>query len=136
LNALVPGDGPRKTLLVNTGAEAVENAVKIARAATGRPAVVAFEHAFHGRTLLGLTLPGGGGGRGCGDDQPILEDVAPAREASVAREDIGPHSYGRLTSCRQRLAPIRSMGGSRSRRAQEPGTVKGELDLRWLRTGG
>ena len=58
LNALVPGDGPKKTLLVNTGAEAVENAVKIARAATGRPAVVAFEHAFHGRTLLGLTLTG------------------------------------------------------------------------------
>jgi len=58
LNALVPGDGPKKTLLVSTGAEAVENAVKIARAATGRPAVVAFEHAFHGRTLLGLTLTG------------------------------------------------------------------------------
>ena len=58
LNALVPGPGPKKTLLVNTGAEAVENAIKIARAATGRPAVVAFEHAFHGRTLLGLTLTG------------------------------------------------------------------------------
>jgi len=58
LNALVPGPGPKKTLLVNTGAEAVENAVKIARAATGRAAVVAFEHAFHGRTLLGMTLTG------------------------------------------------------------------------------
>jgi 4-aminobutyrate aminotransferase / (S)-3-amino-2-methylpropionate transaminase / 5-aminovalerate transaminase len=58
LNALVPGPGPKKTLLVNSGAEAVENAVKIARAATGRPAVVAFEHAFHGRTLLGMTLTG------------------------------------------------------------------------------
>jgi 4-aminobutyrate aminotransferase/(S)-3-amino-2-methylpropionate transaminase len=58
LNALVPGPGPKKTLLVNTGAEAVENAIKIARSATGRPAVVAFEHAFHGRTLLGLTLTG------------------------------------------------------------------------------
>ncbi len=58
LNALVPGPEPKKTLLVNTGAEAVENAVKIARVATGRPAVVAFEHAFHGRTLLGLTLTG------------------------------------------------------------------------------
>src|SRR5262249_12340704 len=58
LNALVPGPGTKKTLLVNTGAEAVENAIKIARAATGRPAVVAFEHALHCRTLLGLTLTG------------------------------------------------------------------------------
>ncbi len=58
LNAIVPGPWPKKTLLLNSGAEAVENAVKIARAATGRPAVVAFEHAFHGRTLLGLTLTG------------------------------------------------------------------------------
>lgn len=58
LNAMVPGAWPKKTVLVNSGAEAIENAVKIARAATGRPAVVAFEHAFHGRTLLGLTLTG------------------------------------------------------------------------------
>jgi 4-aminobutyrate aminotransferase / (S)-3-amino-2-methylpropionate transaminase / 5-aminovalerate transaminase len=58
LNALVPGDWPKKTLFLNSGAEAVENAVKIARAATGRPAVIAFEHAFHGRTLLGLSLTG------------------------------------------------------------------------------
>ena len=56
LNALVPGDFPKKTLFVNSGAEAVENAVKIARAATGRPAVLAFEDGFHGRTLLALTL--------------------------------------------------------------------------------
>jgi len=46
----------QRSLLVNSGAEAVENAVKIARAATGRPAVVAFENAFHGRTLLTMTL--------------------------------------------------------------------------------
>ena len=58
LNSLVPGEGPKKTLFVNSGAEAVENAVKIARSATSRPAVIAFEHAFHGRTLLGLTLTG------------------------------------------------------------------------------
>lgn len=56
LNALTPGDHPKRTLLVNSGAEAVENAVKIARYATGRPAVVAFEHAFHGRTNLALAL--------------------------------------------------------------------------------
>ena len=56
LNALVPGDFPKKTLLANSGAEAVENAVKIARAATGRQAVIAFEDGFHGRTLLAMTL--------------------------------------------------------------------------------
>ena len=46
----------QKSLLVNSGAEAVENAVKIARVATGRPAVVVFDHAFHGRTLLTMTM--------------------------------------------------------------------------------
>ena len=56
LNALVPGTGPNQTLLVNSGAEAVENAVKIARAATGRSAVVAFDHAFHGRTMMAMSL--------------------------------------------------------------------------------
>jgi 4-aminobutyrate aminotransferase/(S)-3-amino-2-methylpropionate transaminase len=56
LNALVPGDQPKQTLLVNTGAEAVENAVKAARYFTGRPAVVAFDHAFHGRTHMAMTL--------------------------------------------------------------------------------
>jgi 4-aminobutyrate aminotransferase / (S)-3-amino-2-methylpropionate transaminase / 5-aminovalerate transaminase len=56
INALLPGDFVKKTLFVNSGAEAVENAVKIARAATGREAVLAFEDGFHGRTLLALSL--------------------------------------------------------------------------------
>jgi 4-aminobutyrate aminotransferase / (S)-3-amino-2-methylpropionate transaminase / 5-aminovalerate transaminase len=56
LNALAPGKAPKKTIIVNTGAEAVENAVKIARAYTKRPAVICFEDAFHGRTLLTMTL--------------------------------------------------------------------------------
>lgn len=56
MNKLTPGDFAKKTFFVNTGAEAVENAVKIARAYTGRSAVVCFEDAFHGRTLLGLAL--------------------------------------------------------------------------------
>src|SRR5437764_9616764 len=51
-----PGDIATKSLLVNSGAEAVENAVKIARVATGRPAVIAFDHAFHGRTNLTMAL--------------------------------------------------------------------------------
>lgn len=58
LNQLVPGDFPKKTVFVTTGAEAVENAVKIARAATGRNGVVAFNGAFHGRTFLGMSLTG------------------------------------------------------------------------------
>ncbi len=56
LNQLTPGNFPKKTLLVNTGAEAVENAVKIARAHTGRPGIIAFEDAFHGRTMMTLAL--------------------------------------------------------------------------------
>ncbi|WP_370303836.1 4-aminobutyrate--2-oxoglutarate transaminase [Pseudooceanicola sp.] len=58
LNALAPGDFAKKSLLVTTGAEAVENAVKIARAATGRPGVIAFTAGYHGRTLLTLGLTG------------------------------------------------------------------------------
>jgi 4-aminobutyrate aminotransferase / (S)-3-amino-2-methylpropionate transaminase / 5-aminovalerate transaminase len=56
LNALVPGQFKKKTFFANSGAEAVENAVKIARAATGREAVIAFEDGFHGRTLLAMSL--------------------------------------------------------------------------------
>jgi 4-aminobutyrate aminotransferase / (S)-3-amino-2-methylpropionate transaminase / 5-aminovalerate transaminase len=56
LNRLVPGNFEKKTFFVNSGAEAVENAVKIARSYTGRRAVIAFEDAFHGRTLLALSL--------------------------------------------------------------------------------
>lgn len=53
---LLPHGGPTKAMLVNTGAEAVENAVKIARQATGRSAVLCYSEAFHGRTLLGMSL--------------------------------------------------------------------------------
>ena len=56
LNALAPGKFPKKTFIINTGAEAVENAIKIARAYTKRPAVICFEDAFHGRTLLTMSL--------------------------------------------------------------------------------
>ncbi len=56
LNTLTPGDHAKKTVLFNSGAEAVENAVKIARIATGRSAVVVFDHAYHGRTNLTMAL--------------------------------------------------------------------------------
>ena len=69
LNALAPGDQPKKSLLVTTGAEAVENAVKIARAATGRPGVIAFTGGYHGRTLLTLGMTG--------KVSPYKKDVGP-----------------------------------------------------------
>jgi 4-aminobutyrate aminotransferase/(S)-3-amino-2-methylpropionate transaminase len=56
LNRLTPGRFAKKTFLANSGAEAVENAVKIARVATGRQGVVVFEHGFHGRTFMAMTM--------------------------------------------------------------------------------
>ncbi|WP_300063436.1 4-aminobutyrate--2-oxoglutarate transaminase [uncultured Roseobacter sp.] len=69
LNALAPGDFAKKSLLVTTGAEAVENAIKIARAATGRPGVIAFTGGYHGRTLLTLGMTG--------KISPYKKDVGP-----------------------------------------------------------
>ncbi|MGD9373372.1 MAG: 4-aminobutyrate--2-oxoglutarate transaminase [Desulfobacterales bacterium] len=53
---IVPGDSPKKAVFLNCGAEAVENAVKIARYYTKRPAIIVFENAYHGRTLLTMTM--------------------------------------------------------------------------------
>jgi 4-aminobutyrate aminotransferase/(S)-3-amino-2-methylpropionate transaminase len=58
LNELAPGPSPKKTIILSTGAEAIENAVKIARAATGRPAIISFNGGFHGRTMMALALTG------------------------------------------------------------------------------
>ena len=58
LNALAPGKTPKKTFFMNTGAEAVENAIKVARAYTGRSGIIAFNGAFHGRTMFSLALTG------------------------------------------------------------------------------
>ena len=58
LNRRAPGRSPKKTLLLSTGAEATENAIKIAREYTRRPAVIAFAHGYHGRTLLALSMTG------------------------------------------------------------------------------
>ncbi|MER8946761.1 4-aminobutyrate--2-oxoglutarate transaminase [Mesorhizobium sp. M0185] len=58
LNGMLPGKFDKKTIFVTTGAEAVENAIKIARNATGRPAVIAFSGGFHGRTFMGMALTG------------------------------------------------------------------------------
>lgn len=58
LNAIAPVPGPAKTMLASTGAEAVENAVKVARAFTGRTGIISFAGGFHGRTLMGMALTG------------------------------------------------------------------------------
>lgn len=58
LNALAPGDTPKKTIFFSTGAEAVENAVKVARAHTGRPGIISFNFGFHGRSLLTMGMTG------------------------------------------------------------------------------
>lgn len=58
LNAIAPIDGPAKSVFFSTGAEATENAIKVARGATGRPGVIAFSGAFHGRTLLACSMTG------------------------------------------------------------------------------
>ncbi|MGB3646750.1 MAG: 4-aminobutyrate--2-oxoglutarate transaminase [Mesorhizobium sp.] len=58
LNGMLPGKFEKKTIFVTTGAEAVENAIKIARAATGRQAVISFAGGFHGRTFMGMALTG------------------------------------------------------------------------------
>ncbi len=58
LNKMVPGNFEKKTIFATTGAEAVENAIKIARCATGRSAVIAFTGGFHGRTFMGMALTG------------------------------------------------------------------------------
>ena len=58
LGEIAPGPSPKKTFLINSGAEAVENAVKVARAYTGRQGIVSFTHAFHGRTHMALSLTG------------------------------------------------------------------------------
>src|ERR1700730_7638300 len=55
---ITPGAFPKKALMLNSGAEAVENAIKVVRQATGRPAVISFHNAFHGRTLMSMTLTG------------------------------------------------------------------------------
>ena len=85
LNGLVPGDYAKKTVFVTTGAEAVENAVKIARAATGRSGVIAFGGAFHGRTFLGMSLTG--------KVQPYKADFGPMM-GDVFRLPFPPDLHG------------------------------------------
>ena len=126
LNRLAPGTHEKKTALFSTGAEAVENAVKIARAYTGRPGVVVLEHAFHGRTLLASTMTAKNKPYREGSG-PLATDVyrAPApypfrwsggseraaeqafaRLAEIVETQIGPHNVAAIV-----LEPIQGEGG-------------------------
>jgi 4-aminobutyrate aminotransferase/(S)-3-amino-2-methylpropionate transaminase len=90
LAELFPGPGEDyKSVLVNSGAEAVENAVKVARAATGRPAVIAFDRAFHGRTLLTMAMTSKVAyKRGFGPFAPeVYRAVAPHGPSGVTSDD-------------------------------------------------
>ncbi|MHB1525106.1 MAG: 4-aminobutyrate--2-oxoglutarate transaminase [Candidatus Dormibacteria bacterium] len=98
LSQLAPGVCPKKVVLFNSGAEAVENAVKIARLYTGRPAVVAFTGAFHGRTLLALSLTG--------TDQPYKEGFGPF--VSEVHRAPYPYEY-RGWSAQRALAALESL---------------------------
>jgi 4-aminobutyrate aminotransferase / (S)-3-amino-2-methylpropionate transaminase / 5-aminovalerate transaminase len=80
---VAPMEGEKKAIFFSTGAEAIENAVKIARAATGRPAVISFRGAFHGRTLLALSLTG--------SVQPYKQDFGPY--ASEIYQTPFPYEY-------------------------------------------
>jgi 4-aminobutyrate aminotransferase/(S)-3-amino-2-methylpropionate transaminase len=120
LAELYPGPGTGyKSVLVNSGAEAVENAVKVARAATGRPAVVAFDRAFHGRTLLTMSLTSKvvPYKRGFGPFAPevyrapaphrgLSSDEALAALAHLFKADVDPHSVACVV-----LEPVQGEGG-------------------------
>ncbi len=100
LNALAPFKGPAKSIFFTTGAEAIENAVKIARVATGRQAVIAFSHAFHGRTLLTSTLTG--------KIQPYKQHAVRLRRRSIACRFGGAcrgHGAG-SARCAGRVVPV------------------------------
>lgn len=94
LNGLVGGGEPHKTIFLTTGAEAVENAIKIARGHTNRPGVIAFRGGFHGRTLLGVTLTG--------MSQPYRQNFGPL-PAEIHHVDFPDPFHGVLVQkCRSR----------------------------------
>ncbi|MEM6428561.1 MAG: 4-aminobutyrate--2-oxoglutarate transaminase [Deinococcota bacterium] len=92
LNSIAPGASAKKTFLINSGAEAVENAVKVARVYTGRQGIITFTHAFHGRTHMALSLTG--------KANPYKEGFAP-RAAEIYRLNYPYHyrsSYADLST--------------------------------------
>jgi 4-aminobutyrate aminotransferase/(S)-3-amino-2-methylpropionate transaminase len=124
LNTLVPGDFAKRTALFNSGAEAVENAVKIARRSTGRDAVVVFDHAYHGRTNLTMAMTAknmpykDGFGPFAGEiyrapmsypfhePAPITGEQAAARATSVIEKHVGANRVAAVV-----IEPIQGEGG-------------------------
>jgi 4-aminobutyrate aminotransferase/(S)-3-amino-2-methylpropionate transaminase len=106
---VAPIGGAKKAVFFSTGAEAIENAVKIARAATGRPGVISFRGSFHGRTLLALSLTG--------SVQPYKQDFGPTRPRSTRR----PFLMSTAAGTPRRLSPTWAPCSSpRSRRSAWP----------------
>ena len=121
LNQKVPGDFEKKTVFVTTGAEAVENAVKVARVATGRQAIIAFGGGFHGRTFMGMALTGKVKPykRGFGTMMPdvyhvpfpvelhgISTDVALGALKSLFKADLEPERVAAIV-----IEPVQGEGG-------------------------
>jgi 4-aminobutyrate aminotransferase/(S)-3-amino-2-methylpropionate transaminase len=123
LAELYPGPGAGyKSVLVNSGAEAVENAVKIARAATGRPAVIAFERAFHGRTLLTMALTSKVVyKRGFGPFAPEVYRAPATIEGvrALLRTDVDPESVACVI-----LEPVQGEGGFHPMAPEFPAQLK------------
>jgi 4-aminobutyrate aminotransferase/(S)-3-amino-2-methylpropionate transaminase len=101
LCGLLPGDFAKKAIFLSTGAEAIENAIKIARAHTGRPAVISFRGGFHGRTLLALTLTG--------EVQPYKQNFGPY--AAEVYHAAYPYEY-RGWSSEQAMAALEDVFSS------------------------
>jgi 4-aminobutyrate aminotransferase/(S)-3-amino-2-methylpropionate transaminase len=141
LNARAPGDFPKKAFLANSGAEAVENAIKFARSFTKRQAVICFEHAFHGRTYMAMALTGkanpykSGFGPfpseiyrapfpdfyrwpGVGAESPVCPGAAPCalprclcREAFTAFEEMARADIGETNVAAVIIEPVTGEGG-------------------------
>ena len=110
LDELWPGDSETRSLLLNSGAEGIENAVKIARAATGRPGAIAFDHAFHGRTNLTMALTAkvvpykDGFGPFTPDVYRASLDIDDVRR--VLKQDVGPDQVACVV-----VEPVQGEGG-------------------------
>ncbi|MFL6039514.1 MAG: aspartate aminotransferase family protein [Gaiellaceae bacterium] len=127
LDELWPGAGETRSLLVNSGAEAIENAVKIARVATGRPAVIAFDHAFHGRTNLTMALTAkvvpykDGFGPLAPEVYRAALDLADVRR--VFKQDVRPEHVACVV-----LEPVQGEGGFIPMAEEFPGALKALCD--------
>jgi 4-aminobutyrate aminotransferase / (S)-3-amino-2-methylpropionate transaminase / 5-aminovalerate transaminase len=135
--AIAPGDGPKKAVLLNSGAEAVETAVKIARASTGRQAVLVFEGAYHGRTNLALAMTSKYGlfKKGFGPFAPevyrapypdTLPPPAGTSEGDAVREAIRRFDHASLAHVDPSavaavvIEPVQGEGGFRARPGRLP----------------